>query len=52
VIFLLTFHPIIADGGTTHYKISWCADVDFENETYVVDSNASAKYCLELQTLH
>lgn len=34
---------IAAPGGTTHYKIiSAGVDVDFENETYVVDSNASA----------
>lgn len=34
---------IAAPGGTTHYKIiSAGVDVDFENETYVVDSNSSA----------
>lgn len=34
---------IAAPGGTTHYKIiSAGVDVDFENEIYVVDSNASA----------
>jgi len=34
---------IAAPGGTTHYKIvSAGAEVDFENETFVMDSNASA----------
>lgn len=34
---------IAAPGGTTHFKIiSAGVDVDFENETYEVDSNASA----------
>jgi hypothetical protein len=33
---------IAAPGGTTHFKIiSAGAEVDFENETYVVDSNSS-----------
>jgi hypothetical protein len=33
---------IAAPGGTTHFKISSAgAEVDFENETYVVDSNSS-----------
>ncbi|MEI2707872.1 MAG: hypothetical protein V9E96_02510 [Chitinophagaceae bacterium] len=46
---------IAAPGGTTHYKIiSAGVDVDFENETYVVDSNASAILALgwQLQLLH
>lgn len=34
---------ISAPGGTTHYKIiSAGVEVDFENETYVVDQNSSA----------
>jgi len=34
---------IAAPGGTTHFKIvSAGAEVDFENETFVMDSNASA----------
>lgn len=34
---------IAAPGGTTHYKIiSAGVEVDFENETYVVDENSSA----------
>ncbi len=34
---------IAAPGGTTHYKIiSAGVEVDFENETYVVDQNSSA----------
>ncbi len=34
---------IVAPGGTTHYKIiSAGAEVDFENETYVVDEQSSA----------
>ena len=34
---------ISAPGGTTHYKIiSAGAEIDFENETYVIDNNNSA----------
>ncbi|MBX2935323.1 MAG: hypothetical protein KF825_13845 [Ferruginibacter sp.] len=34
---------IAAPGGTTHYKIiSAGVEVDFENETYIVDENSSA----------
>ena len=34
---------IAAPGGTTHFKVvSAGAEVDFENETFVMDSNASA----------
>ena len=34
---------IAAPGGTTHYKIiSAGAEIDFENETYVIDNNNSA----------
>ncbi|HRB30886.1 MAG TPA: hypothetical protein PK872_05170 [Ferruginibacter sp.] len=39
----IPLNMISAPGGTTHYKIiSAGVEVDFENETYVVDENSSA----------
>lgn len=36
-------HMLAAPGGSTHYKIiSAGVEIDFENETYVVDENSSA----------